>query len=304
MPWDVDDPAHRAESLAVLLRCAYAHVRPADDQRHRGAYSPDTRDHAQDARGRLLSALLETPGERAHAAIIGLATLPGFDADETSVRAWARERAARDAEPAPIPPRDVVLLDAAGELPPHGRDQLFGVMMDRLSDLADELAHGDFTDRAVLRLIREESHMQATLARRLDSMARGAYQVTREEELADAKRTDIRLLALLGDHRAAIELKIADERWSVRDFEHALRHQVVGQYLRHPRGRAGCLLLTYNGEKPYWQHPETRARLSFRDLVDYLEGVAKEIEAEARHPLRLGVFGLDLTDPPLVPAHR
>ena len=303
IPLDIDDPGRRADALAVLLRCAYTHVRGADDQHHRGAYSPNVRDHAQHARTQLLSLLLDTPGERAHARVLELAAVPGFD-DETRVRAWARERAARDAEPAPTPPEDVVALEQRGALPPRSRDQLFGVMMDRLAELADLLQHGDFTDRAVLRRVSEESEMQATLAQRLDLMARGMYRVTREEEVADAKRTDIRLLALHGDQKAAIEIKLADKRWATSDLVHALRHQVVGQYLRPPQSRAGCLLLTYDGKKQYWHHPATRARLSFDALVDYLNSVAGSIERESQYAVRLAVFGLDLRDPALVQAHR
>lgn len=118
------------------------------------------------------------------------------------------------------------------------------------------------------------------------------------------KRTDIRLAAVRGNQKAAIEVKIADTRWSLTDLERALRNQLVGQYLRHESSKAGCLLLTYDGTKTYWEHPETGARLRFREAVDYLAAVAKEIERDMAHGVRLTVCGLDLTDPILAPAHR
>src|SRR5437588_3992315 len=112
-------------------------------------------------------------------------------------------------------------------------------MVDRLDDLAHDIAHDDFTDRRTLRTITDESQMQRTLARRIRDTARGAYIVTREEEVADLKRTDIRLAAVRGDQRAVIEIKIADQRWSLTDLEGALRNQLVGQYLRHQSCKAG-----------------------------------------------------------------
>ena len=63
----------------------------------------------------------------------------------------------------------VRMLEIRSEAPPSDRDGLFAVMMDRLEDLADELAHGDFSDRSTLRSIKKESEMQRTLAERLNN---------------------------------------------------------------------------------------------------------------------------------------
>ena len=78
----------------------------------------------------------------------------------------------------------------------------------------------------------------------------------------------------------------------------------MGQYLRHNTCKAGCLLLTYDGKKTYWIHPATKKHLKFIDLVAYLNEKARTLEVENLHKIRLTVFGLDLTDPTLVPAHR
>ena len=48
--------------------------------------------------------------------------------------------------------------------------------------------------------------MQRTLALRIDAKANGAYTVTREEEAADERRTDIRLSAVDGGHKAVVEV--------------------------------------------------------------------------------------------------
>lgn len=198
----------------------------------------------------------------------------------------------------------VAALENCYEAPPHDRDGLFTVMLDRLDDLAHDLAHNDFTDRRTLRSITDEAEMQRTLAWRLDAKANGAYLVTREDEVADQKRTDIRLSAVRGNQKAVSEVKLADQRWALSDLERALRSQLVGQYLRHDTCKAGCLLLTYDGKKKYWVHPSTGKRMNFSEMVAYLNQRAHALEAENLQEIRLAVFGLDLTDPQLAPAHR
>ena len=93
-----------------------------------------------------------------------------------------------------------------------------------------------------------------------------------------------------------MEIKIADNDWSLSDLEHALRKQLAGRYLRHSNCTAGCLLLTYHGRKKYWTDPDTRKHLVFRDVMSFLKEKATEIEREHRYHIRVAVFGLDLSD--------
>ena len=141
-------------------------------------------------------------------------------------------------------------------------------MIDRLDDLQHDFTHDDFTDRATVRNIIKETEMQRTLAWRIRDKANGAYKVTREEEVADNKRPDIRLWTVKHDQKAAVEVKIA-YKYSLTQLEKALRNQLVGKYLRPSYCKAGCLLLTYHGEKKYWIHPETKKRLKFSEIVTF-----------------------------------
>ena len=298
------DPARRGDVLGQLVRFAHAFIRPEHDQIHEGVYTPDARDKAEDARRFLLSKLLDTPGPETHRIILDLADEDDFAHFRDRLRILARQRAATDAEFPAFTPEDVRVLDERLEAPPRGRDGLFAVMMDRLDDLAHDLAHHDFSDRRTVLSITEEREMQRTLALRIHAKANGAYTVAREEEVADGRRTDIRLSAVDGGHRAVVEVKIADNGWSLADLERALRSQLAGRYLRHTTCKAGCLLLTYHGSKRYWLHPETRKRIGFSEVVEFLRDRSRSIEQETSHEVRLAVFGLDLTDPPRVPAHR
>lgn len=298
------DPARRGHLLGQLVRYAHAFVQPEDDQVHEGVYIPDARDKAEDARRFLLSKLLDTPGPEARRFILELADEDDFAHATDRLRVMARQRAAADAEFPAFTPEYVRALDDRLEALPRGRDGLFAVMMDRLDDLAHDLAHHDFSDRRTVLTISEESQMQRTLALRIEAKANGAYTMAREDEVADGRRTDIRLLAVGGDHKAVIEVKIADNGWSLADLERSLRIQLVGQYLRHPTCKAGCLLLSYHGRKRFWVHPETRKRIGFPEVVTFLRDRARAIEQGTSHGVRLAVFGLDLTDPPFVPAHH
>lgn len=294
------NPADRTNMLASLIHLAHTFVRPEDDQHHQGVYSPNQRDRAQSARGFLMGALLETPGPEAQRALLSLADgiLSAYSPDR--VRQLARERAAQDADAATLDAAAVRALEERYEAPPSDRDGLFAVMVDRLDDLERDLAHHDFTNRRTWRSITEEIEMQRSLALRFEEAARGAYTVSREAEVADRKEPDIRLAAVQGHQKASIEVKIADS-WTVAELELALTSQLVGQYLRHEDSKAGCLLLTYNGTKGYWEHPDTGAHLRFGDLIEYLAGRARAIEEQMNHNVRIVVYGIDLTDPPLAP---
>ena len=294
--FEVEDQAQRARLLEQLVRYAYAFVRRVDDQVHEGAYTPNTRDHAEEARNLLLSMLLDTPGSDARRALLELADEDDFAHFADYLRFQARQRAAVDAEFPPFDPEDVIALDTCHEAPPHDSDGLFTLMMDRLDDLAHDLAHDDFTNRTTLKGIGAEPEMQRNLAREIRQRANGAYAVTREEEVADNKRTDIRLSVPNRNLKGVIEVKIADN-WTPTDLDGALRNQLAAQYLRHSICRAGCLLLTYHGRKQYWIHPEGRKRTTFPELVALLNDKARDFEKASTRGIRIAVFGLDLTDP-------
>ena len=296
--FEVEDRVQRARLLEQLVRYAYAFVRREDDKVHEGAYIPNTRDHAEEARSFLLSKLFETPGPEAWRVLLELADEDDFAHLADRLRFQARRRAAIDAEFPPFDPADVFALDTRHEAPPRDRDGLFTVMTDRLDDIAHDLAHDDFTIRSTLRGIGTEPEMQRNLAREIRQRANGAYEVTREEEVADNKHPDIRLSVTNRNLKTAIEVKIADN-CTLANLERALRNQLAGQYLRHSNCSAGCLLLTYHGRKKYWVHPETRKRITFSKLAALLNDKARAIENESTSDVRIAVFGLDLTDPPL-----
>uniref|UniRef100_UPI0040574C7E hypothetical protein n=1 Tax=Candidatus Electrothrix sp. TaxID=2170559 RepID=UPI0040574C7E len=275
----IEDQAAKTNALKRLLLCAYTFIHPEQDKIHDGAYSPDVRDNAASARSSLLSTLLDTSGAGAHNIILELADNPLFGHFPDRLRQMARERAAKDAEFAPYEPAALVTLEKKFEAPPRSRDELFGVMIDRFEDIQHDIAHHDFNIRQTLRTITDEEEMQRYLAKEFDEKKNGAYTVVRENEKGDKKRTDIQLNAIHGEQKSVIEIKLAiKDRWTIADFQCALRNQLVGKYLRHETCKAGCLLLTCNGSKKYWQHPETKNQVYFPELIKLLQTEAKAIE--------------------------
>ncbi len=283
-----------ADLLLDLTRLAYECVRREDDHRHDGVYSPDARDEAESARNRLLGAVMGKPGPEAHAALLTLAREPLFAHMADRLRKYARERASADSDPPGMTEAEVRHWERTFALSPRTRDELYRAMFDRLEDIEHDVLHHDFNSRSLLEAIKLEEEMQPILARKFEDLAARHYTVAREEVVAGKKETDIRLV-VSQTLKAVAEIKIGD-RYSVNDLLNALESQLLGQYLRHSSCAAGCLLITYAGRKSF-EHPVTCTPLTFAEVINLLSARAAELEIASKGRVRLGVFGLDLTDP-------
>ena len=63
----------------------------------------------------------------------------------------------------------------------------------------------------------------------------------------------------------------------MRKLEKGLVDQLVGQYLRAPNCNYGIYVLGYKKTKSYWKDPEAESQLSFHNLVQHLQGIAKAV---------------------------
>ena len=300
---EIEDPAERARVLGRLVRCACAHVRREDDLVHDEPYSPDTRDKAETGRGFLLSALCDTPGAETCRILLELANEHEFAEISERLRRLARERAAADAEAERGPgiQADVVALQEVLERPARNGAGLFQVVMDRLRDLDHDCRHDDFSIKPLLRNCQDEPEVRTAIAGWLRDHANGAYMVAQEEEVVDAKRTDIRLRVIEEDRKAVLEVKIADN-WSVSQLLTALRVQLVGQYLRHTSCKHGCLLLVHHGRerqsgsrRRFWKHTVTGERLDLTAVAELLKEDAESLQRESSDSIRVEIFVLDLS---------
>jgi hypothetical protein len=303
---ELRDEQKRIAVLARLCRLSYRYIIPSEDQNRAGggAYSPNSRDHAQSARSRFLNQLIEIEGEEAHSVIAQLAADPVFDSVSEYLKNRVRVREVQSAEPISMSIDAIHTLEKTFECTPSDRDSIFRLMCNRIEDLQHDIAHHDFFPRKTIQGIEDEEEMQRLLSLLLDKSSRSSYHIVREDQAADRKRTDIRMLARNCEMRAVIEVKVGDRDWTAEDYVRAIDAQLVGFYLRFETCRAGCLLISYRGKRKFWIHPDTKKRLHFEDLMGFLNNHARRIEKEKNGAVRISVIGLDLRDPELAPAHR
>ncbi|MFD1798245.1 hypothetical protein FQV27_16900 [Paracoccus aurantiacus] len=270
-----------------FVSVAYRAIRPADDVRREGTYTPDARDHAEDARNTLLSHILDLNGPEAAESILKLAAEPALSHLRDRLPHLVKARAAEDAS-LPWTLDDLRTFDAENTFAPRTHDEMLSLMVAAVADVEHDLHHDDFSMLGALQRAPNETDQQIILADRLNRAVGRLVTVHREEEVNDEKKPDIRFAT--PQLSGAIEIKIAD-RWSYTDLQCALESQLVGQYLRHDRCRAGILLLTYTGDKGNWRYDGKS--IGFNELVESLSGIAEQLHHK-RPELRLAVVGIDL----------
>lgn len=293
---DMSDPRFTPALLLRLVRLAYAEIRLADDIEGAGTgtYSPTARDEAQHGPSAVLGALLSRTGSEAWAAKQAMRADPLFAHFKDRLDQLAREKAASEAEGPAHTDADIAQVETHGEAPPADRNGMFRLMMDRLSDLKHDIAAHEFSERPILLGIVLEKHMQVWFAKRLQERQNGAFRVDREALVINDKETDIRLLSARSNTQAVIEMKLANNGYTIPDLEKALAEQLIGQYMQHDNCRAGCLLVTMNKTR-HWKCPDTGARLDFEAVLARLRAYAEALESQMNHEVRLAVVGIDLT---------
>ena len=284
-------PVFTPQLLLRLVRLAYHHVRPVDDTKHEGAYSPDTRDEAQHARNEIVSALFEAKGEDGWAAKLEMANDPLCAHFKDRILAVAEEHWAQEFDSAAFDETQAVALDKTGEAPASTNEAMFDLMIDRLDDL-DDLLLRDTSPRDAWAGITDEKVMRREIARELCHAANDLYTVDQEAVTADEKKTDIRLRSVVSGHEAVIELKIADRR-SARDLRDTINDQLVTKYMASEYSRSGCLLITLGIDRK-WEHPDSGTRISLRELVSLLRDETKRVEEMMGGAVALSVHLLNL----------
>lgn len=288
---DLKAPAFTPQLLLRLLRLAYRHVQPDDDVEHEGPYTPDTRDNAQYARNKIVTALIEAKGEEGWAAKLEMANDPLCAHFRDRILAVAEEIWAQEIDSVPLDEAQAVALDQSGEAPPSTNEAMFAVLCDRLDEL-NELLLSDMSPRETWAGITAERGIRREIARELFYAANGIYKVDQEAVTADENRTDIRLRSVVSDHEAVIELKIADDR-SARDLRDTIYDQLVTKYMAAENRKSGCLLVTLAKERK-WKHPDSGIDIELPELETLLREEARGVETKLGGALALSVSVLDL----------
>jgi hypothetical protein len=283
------------KSLYLLM---HEHIRSQEDihRAETGVYSPELRDDAQDARHGLFNLLNHIPGKESFLALMDIAKVYPVEERRSWILLQAKTRAEQDGDITPSSPSQVRDFHESMERTPSNHRELAELVVLRLLDLKDDLEHGDSSVANILKTVTQETEMRKYLGRELREKAFGRYSIPQEEELADAKRPDLRFHGVGFDGPVPVELKLADNKWwSGSKLFERLENQLCGDYLRDNRSNQGIFVLVYRGEKTCWELPDSKNRVDFAGLTIALQDHWQQISAKFPKVEKITVIGIDLT---------
>ena len=283
--------------LRDFIPLVFRHVCVKDDidRSHGGGYSPTARDDAQHFRNGLLECLAQVPGREADNALQAFAEDPLFGRHRDWILHLIKRHTEMDAEAPVWRPADIPIFMKEHEIAPRSDHDLFKIACKRFTAIKDEVERGEISTRYDLHPDDLERRLRSWIARQLRERSKDRYTVPQEEEIDLGQKPDIRIEAP-GMGPVSIEVKWADH-WTLRQVKEGLVDQLVGQYLRASNCNYGIYVLGYKKTKSYWKDSEAGSRLSFHDLVQHLQGIAKAVLTQRDDVNGLKVFGINFSRP-------
>jgi len=284
-------------TLRDLIASMFEQVPAWADAVHEGTYTPNSRDDAADFRDRLAQALGDATGSDVEGAYRELAEMAVMADRRDWLLMLAEAAASRNPACGPISAEEAKAWSESFTRTPTSADELHDVALQRLDDIKLFIEQGEKSYRELFTQTKkavDESIAQLWLATQLLEHARQQYDVTREEEVGDRKRPDLRLRIPRLGSLCNIELKIAD-KWSYTELCDGLERQLVGQYLADDSSRHGVYVLFWVGSKMNWEPPDRS--VDFMTLLKELSAQADEIVRTNPAVQRLDVVGIDFTKP-------
>jgi hypothetical protein len=285
-------------NLRRLILIVYCHIRPADDLRRHGTYTPGARDYAQEFRSGLITLLDSQPGGDTAQILTLLAEEPLLAALRDFILYRRDVHLRQGAETAGWPA--VRLRDFAAELEGQPRDdqELYGVVRNRLNDIKHMVELSDFSIRNGVRPTDDERVLRHLIATELNRTARNRYSPTQESEIDEAKRPDIRVAHPAFAGPISIEVKWA-ENWPVHKLLERLENQLIGTYLRPTESHFGIFFLGFidRHQDPTWANPSGGARIHFQEVVQIVRAKAVELKASRPDIRGLEVVAVDFRPP-------
>jgi hypothetical protein len=259
-----------------------------------GVYSPGLRDEAQDARNALFSLILETPGKEAFLALMDISRAHPTESSRPWMALHAKTKATQDAETPAWSPRQVRDFHDELERTPSNHRDLWYLAITRLLDLKHDLEEGDASIATILQRADQETEIRNYIGNWCRDRSRGRYVIPQEEELADAKRPDLRFHGAGFDGPVPAELKIAD-KWTGPHVFERLEIQLCGDYLRDNRSTRGVFVLIYRGTRTSWDLPNGKRAESFEALIEALQEQWTTLAPLFPGVEDIRVIGIDLT---------
>lgn len=284
------------EHMKSLYLLMTRYIRQSEDihRAGKGIYSPGLRDDAQDARNALSAFIRETPGKAAFLALIEMARAHPDKESRPWMGYHAKARATEDADMEAWTPTQVQEFGKSLIATPANHRELWYHAIDKLDALKHDLENGDSSIASILQAVDQETEFRKFIGGWCRDHSAGRYVIPQEEELADAKRPDLRFLGAGFDAPVPAELKLAD-KWTGPHLFERLEIQLCGDYLRDVRSSRGIFVLVYLGEKSHWDLPNGRRASTFEMLIDELQRHWTLISNDYPGVEDIRVIGIDLT---------
>jgi hypothetical protein len=284
------------EHMKTLYLLMAKYIREEEDIERSGGgvYSPGLRDDAQDARNALFTFIRETPGKESYLALMEMERAHPAVKSRPWMGFHAKTKATLDADFAPWNPGQVKEFNDARVATPTNHRELWYFGVERLEALKHDLEHGDESIASILQETDQETEYRKFIGGWLRDRAGGRYSIPPEEELADAKRPDLRFRGACFDAPVPVELKVADN-WTGPHLFERMEIQLGGDYLRDARSSRGIFLLVYVGIKKSWDLPGGGRAESFEDLLVALRQHWAVLASQYPNVEDLAVVGIDLT---------
>jgi hypothetical protein len=166
-------------SLEKLLRLAYFYIRPEQDKRHEGVYTPGLRDNAESARNLILKAIIDRSGLDAFRALRRLGEEPEFVILKKRFKELARGKAERDTEPPAWKETEVVSFEHQHVAPAKTGIDLLRVVMSVLQDIQFQLVSGDVSSRPLVERASDEDEVQQWIVEQMNYRSKGRFTAYR-----------------------------------------------------------------------------------------------------------------------------
>lgn len=285
----------RPQYLKELYLLVLRYIRVEEDIHHDdvSSYTPTLRDNAQDARNALFQQLTRIPGKEAFVALDEISKQHPRTRSQPWLASYAKSKAEQDADHVAWLPERVLEFHQDLERTPRNHRELAELGILRLLDFKEDCEDGDESIAIVLGRVTEETEMRNYIAHQLREKSFCRYTIAQEEEMADAKRPDLRFHGAGFDAPVPVELKLA-ERWPGPRLFERLETQLTGDYLRDSRSVRGIFVLVNRKSGKHWRVP-SGGRVDFDALVIALENHWRSIANGYPNVEEISVIGIDLT---------
>ena len=288
----------KPQYLKRLYVLMHEHICTSEDidRVGKGAYSPNLRDNAQNARDRLFQLLSEIPGKEAYIALRELIA----DHPDSSRRPWmaksAYNRAQVDGDIESWTAEQVHEFSTELTITPETQRQLFDLTVSRITDLKNWLERGNDSQYRTWQKAEDENEIRNLVTSSLNHRRDNPFTTAQEPELPNRQRVDIWLQAPGVQLPIPIELKLLDKGWSGPKLCERLRNQLAGDYLREANEGYGLMLLVWQGlNRPRRRWRINGKLLSVAELCDALKQYWQSISESFPNVADIDVLHIDLT---------